>query len=309
MELRQVRYFVSVAKCQSFTRAAAELHVVQPALSQQVKRLEHELGVDLLDRRGGQVGLTPAGTTFLHRAEIILANASMAIAEMRGYSEATTGRVAVGAIFTLNGGAVDLPALFSAFSQAYPGVQLRFREGMSEELVGLLRNGELDLALLDERLVSDPSDLETQLITEEELVVLVSPQHSLAGVGSCTLTDLANERFIRMGHGSPGRGYHLMRVAQEAGFTPQFAFHAGSIDIARSLVSKGLGIHVTHAWAGEGPGPPVARVRLDPPPLWCRVVLAQMKDTYRSPSVSAFLAFAWDTLHFRQTPTPPPPPL
>lgn len=296
-----MRYFLSVARHRSFTKAAAELFVVQPALSQQIKRLEQELGVQLIDRRGGQVTLTLAGTTFRRRAEAILADVNIALAEMRGFSEAATGRVAFGAMFTLNGGAIDFPELFSGFSGKYPAVQLRFREGTTDELVGLLRNGELDLALIDLSIVSDPSDLATDLITDEELVALVGPDHRLARAGYCRLEDLAEERFIRLGSVAPPRGLKVVRLAEGAGFTPQFSFLAGSVDVARALVSRGLGINVTHAWAGEGPGPPVAQVRLQGAPLRCQVVLAQMKDTYRSPSVSAFIAFAWETLHFRHT--------
>ncbi len=111
-----MRYFLSVAKHRSFTKAAAELFVVQPALSQQIKRLERELGVELIDRRGGQVTLTLAGITFKRRAEVILADVNIALSEMRGFSEATTGRVAFGAMYTLNGGAVDFPELFSGGS-------------------------------------------------------------------------------------------------------------------------------------------------------------------------------------------------
>src|SRR5262249_51032722 len=112
MELRQIRYFVSVARHGSFTRAATDLRVVQPALSQQIKRTEKELTLQLFDRRGSTLALTPAGSAFLRRAETILADVNMAITEMRGFSEATTGRVAVGAMFTLNGGALNFPALF-----------------------------------------------------------------------------------------------------------------------------------------------------------------------------------------------------
>jgi DNA-binding transcriptional LysR family regulator len=302
MELRQIRYFASVARHGSFTRAATDLHVVQPALSQQIKRLEKELNLQLFDRRGSNLALTPAGSAFLRRAETILADVNMAITEMRGFSEATTGRVAVGAMFTLNGGALNFPALFAGFSDRFPSIQLRFREGTSEQLVGWLRNGDLDVALLDAGLIGDVGDLSIDLITDEPLVVFVANGHPLAARGHCDLKDIAAERFIRLGSGSPGRGFELVRLAEEAGFTPQFAFHAGSVEIARALVSAGLGVHVTHPWAGEGAGPPVVAVRLDAAPLRCRLVLAQIKDAYRSPSVSAFLGFAWDTLHFREAP-------
>ncbi len=149
--------------------------------------------------------------------------------------------------------------------------------------------------------MNDPSDLTTELITDEELVALVGPAHRLAKTGVCRLEDLTDERFIRLGSASHPRGLKLVRLAEAAGFTPQFAFLAGSVDIARSLVSRGLGVNVTRAWAGEGPGPAVVSVRLDGGPLRCQVVLAQIKDTYRSPSVCAFIAYAWDALHFRDS--------
>src|SRR4051812_7476779 len=112
MELRQIRYFQSVAKLHSFTRAAAELHIVQPALSQQIKHLERELGIELLDRRNGHVTVTPAGARFMRRADAILAEINVVSAEMRAFSEAEIGRVAVGAVYTLSAGAIDLPGMF-----------------------------------------------------------------------------------------------------------------------------------------------------------------------------------------------------
>jgi DNA-binding transcriptional LysR family regulator len=299
VELRQVRYFLSVAKHRSFTRAAAELYVVQPALSQQIKRLERELGVDLFDRRGGHVALTTAGVSFQRRAEAIVMDVNVAVAEMRGFSTATTGRVAVGAMTTLSSGAIDFPTLFSRFSRGFPGVQVHFRESTTDGLLNLLRNGQLDLAVLDLEFVTDPSDLTVEPITDENLVVLVTPGHRLASEGHCRLEDLADERFIRLGLDTVERPMKLTRAAEQRGFKPRFAFYAGSVPIARALVAEGLGVHVTHPWVGEGHGPTVATLRLDDVSLRCRVVVAQIKDAYRSPSVLAFLTFAREALHFR----------
>jgi DNA-binding transcriptional LysR family regulator len=299
MELRQVRYFLAVARHGSFTRAAAQLHVVQPALSQQIKRLEQELGVELLDRRGGQVTVTTAGAAFLRRAESILAEVNVATAELRGFATATTGRVQLGALYTLSDGALNFPSLFSAFSAKYPDVQVLFREDTTEGLLRLLRNGQLVFALVDLSLIEDPSDLSTELLADEELVVLVNPSHPLAAVGHCRLEELANERFIRLGSGSNQRRLEVTAAAEGAGFTPYFAYLAGSVPIARALVAEGLGLHITHPWVAEGSGPPVVAVKLDGAPLRCRIVLAQRKDSYRSPAATAFVDFARETLHFR----------
>src|SRR4051794_38773271 len=129
MELRQVRYFLAVAKHGHFTRAAAELSIVQPALSQQIKRLEQELGLELFERRTGQVTLTVAGAAFLRRAERILAEVDLAQAELRDLSSAASGRVALGAMYSLSSGALDFPSLLAGFSAQHPGVEVSFREG------------------------------------------------------------------------------------------------------------------------------------------------------------------------------------
>ena len=180
MELRQIRYFQSVARLRSFTRAAAELHIVQPGLSQQIKHLERELGIELLDRRNGHVTVTPAGARFLRRVDAILTQVNVASAEMRAYSEAENGRVSVGAEYTLGAGAIDLHGLFKGFSDIRPGVQIHYTEATTQALVARLRDGQCDVALIDLGLVSNPSDLSTDLVTDEELVVLVGPRHPLA---------------------------------------------------------------------------------------------------------------------------------
>ncbi len=300
MELRQIRYFQSVARLRSFTRAAAELHIVQPGLSQQIKHLERELGIELLDRRNGHVTVTPAGARFLRRVDAILTQVNVASAEMRAYSEAETGRVSVGAEYTLGAGAIDLPGLFKGFSDIRPGVQIHYTEATTQALVARLRDGQCDVALIDLGLVSNPSDLSTDLVTDEELVVLVGPRHPLAQREFCRLEELATERFIRMAPAPATRQLKLVRAAESTGFTPNFAFHAGSVGLARALVSEGLGVHVTHAWLGEGAGPPLVKVRIEGAPLTCRMVIAQLKDAYHSPALQAFLSFASDTLHFRR---------
>jgi DNA-binding transcriptional LysR family regulator len=302
VELRQVRYFLAVARHGHFTRAAAELNIVQPALSQQIKRLEQELGLELFERRIGQVVLTVAGTAFLRRAERILAEVDIAQAELRDLSQTASGRVALGAIYSLGSGALDFPALLAGFSAQQPGVEVAFREAATYGLLALLRKRQLDLALIDIGLVSDSSDLEVEPLASEDYVVLVSPRHRLAERESCSLADLADEQFVRLGPGLdlPGK---FIRTTEAAGFRPRFGFHTTSVPIARGLVSQGLGIHLTHPWVGEGPGPPVVTVRLDPPVLRCSVALVQPRTAYRPAAVSAFLAYAWQQLHFRGTPT------
>jgi LysR family hydrogen peroxide-inducible transcriptional activator len=309
MELRQIRYFLAVAKHRHFTRASAELNIVQPALSQQIRRLERELGSDLFDRRGGHVELTMAGRTFLEGAARVIVEVDLALAAMRQFSDASTGRVAIGALRTLAYAAIDFPSLLTDFSAQYPGVQVMFVEDVTSNLVTELRNGHLDVALVDAGLIDDASDLIIDPITVEDNVLLVGPDHRLAGRESCSLEDLAGEAFVRLGPESEAR-MRLVKLAEVLGFRPNFAFMASNLDLARTLVSRGLGVYFTHPWVTEREGPPVWALKLVPSAMETHISIARLRNGYRSAAVDAFLSFSWDKLHFRgpqpgERPSPP----
>src|SRR3954452_3696167 len=144
MELRQLEYFVAVIRHGRFTRAAEELWITQSALSQQVRRLEAELGVALLRRTSRGVEPTPAGEELLARAETVLAEVSRARADMDRHAGATRGRVRVAATAA---DAPRLPAALAAFHQAHPGLQVAMRHASAAEGAGLARSGPVDVAV------------------------------------------------------------------------------------------------------------------------------------------------------------------
>src|SRR5579875_3155222 len=146
MELRQLRYLVALAEELSFTRAAANEHVAQPALSQQIKRLEEEVGLALVERTTRHVRLTEAGQLLVVRARRVLAELEAARTEMQGLRGMDTGHVTVGAMHTM--GPVDLSLAVARFHDLHPHVGLTIREYSSEELAEMLRVDELDLAFL-----------------------------------------------------------------------------------------------------------------------------------------------------------------
>ncbi|HYZ29922.1 MAG TPA: LysR family transcriptional regulator, partial [Thermoleophilaceae bacterium] len=146
MELRQLRYLVALADERSFTRAAARVHVAQPALSQQIRRLEDEVGLALVDRTTRRVALTEAGGALTERARRILSEVDAARAELGELAGVRAGRVTIGAMRTL--GPFDLPRLLARYHERFPQVELTVREDASDALAEMVRSDAVDLALL-----------------------------------------------------------------------------------------------------------------------------------------------------------------
>lgn len=266
VELRQIQYFVVVARQQSFSRAAEAVGVAQPALSQQMKRLEAELGVTLLDRSSRPVRLTEAGVAFQARAERMLAEAGLAREEMREFAGVGRGRLVVGALPALAG--LWLPPVLGRFHATYPRIELGLREANTEELSRLLGAGELDLALLHAvpgLYTGGPSyrGLVMERLFDEELVVVVPPAHGLAGRPSVELRALRDERFVLLTRGS-GLSHTILAAATAEGFTPEVVAECASMTTLRALVAEGIGISIIPALPARAAGPPVAAVALRP---------------------------------------------
>ncbi|MGH2496202.1 MAG: LysR family transcriptional regulator, partial [Ktedonobacteraceae bacterium] len=291
MELRQIRYFVVVAHKRHFTRAAEELSIAQPALSQQIQQLERELGVMLFERTSRQVRLTSAGEALLIRAERILAEVEWARMEMQEYSGLARGRVVIGALQSLE--AFRFPALLARFHTRYPGIDIVLREEATERLLELLHTGQLDLTLIQIMDDSWPSELTTApVVTEklltEELVLVAAPSHALARRQNVAVEELRDEPFILFKPGS-GLRHTIMQRSLAAGFTPRMLFESGELGTVRSLVAEGLGISVLPRSVAEAQGREVAIVSLDPPPMRT-ILLAWHTNVYHAPASAAFLA-------------------
>lgn len=244
MELRHLRYFEAVARHSHVTRAAAELHIAQPALSKQISQLERELGITLFDRVGRSLRLTEAGEALLPYARAILAQVEDARAAMAERVGLKAGRVSIGAPPTV--GAHLLPPLLAAFHQRYPGITLRLHEAGIQSLLDLLETGLTDLAVVTLP-VSDELLTVTPLLNEP-LVLIVSASHPLAGRGDVTMAELRNERWIL----SPA-SYELreatLKACREAGFNPQTVMEGGETETLVRFVAAGLGIALVPALA------------------------------------------------------------
>jgi LysR family hydrogen peroxide-inducible transcriptional activator len=195
MELHQLRYFVAVAHSGSFTRAAQHCQVSQPALSQQIQKLELDLRQPLFHRLGRHIRLTEAGRRLLSEVLPVLRKLEEAAQALRGNDPAAPVRLALGAIPTI--GPYVLPEVLPPWSRQFPEAELTIREDVTAALVAALGEGELDLALLALP-VEDPR-LEAFPLVSEPLWVALPPDHPLARRPQVTLDDLARERFILLG--------------------------------------------------------------------------------------------------------------
>ena len=284
MELRQLRYFVEAARVGHFARAAERLRVAQPSLSQQIRSLERDLGVELFDRSGRRAVLTEAGEAFLVRAERVLAEAERARAEAREFSGLARGRVVVGALQSLV--EVRLPPVLATFNRSYPGVEVALREETTVQMLGLLKEGEIDLAIGHTTGVRVPSWAVAEGLIEEDLVLVSSLENTVSGRAEVSLADLGDETFVCYKEGSGIRSV-LVSACRAVGFEPRISFECGTL---RALAAAGLGVAVVPRSMAECPGPPVAVAELRPR-LARAVAVFHVEGRYLPPPAEAFLEF------------------
>jgi DNA-binding transcriptional LysR family regulator len=290
MELRQLRYLVALADERHFTRAAARCHVAQPALSQQIGKLERELGLALFDRTTRSVTLTEAGALLCVRARRVLAELDDAAQELQQLSGLLAGRVTIG--LTTTPGPLHLPRLIAGFHARHPQVELVVREGLSALLAEQLRGDALDLAFLS--LVAPDDDVRGLELTEfarEPLVVALPPAHRFAGRRRLTIADLRAEELVAFPAGATIREA-VRRAALDAGFEPRVAFETSEVARARAFVAEGLGVAVLPRSDAAAPGPPVHVAELRAPQLVHRISIAHRSGKRHAPAAAALLELA-----------------
>ncbi len=292
MELRQLRYLVALAEELNFTRAAANEHIAQPALSQQIRRLEDEVGLALVERTTRHVTLTSAGELLVGRARRVLAELDAAETELQALRGVDVGHVTIGTMHTM--GPVDVSLALALFHDLHPGVGLTVREQSSEEMAEMLRIDELDLAFLSvtERVESEGLGLH-QLVSEE-LVVLLPLDHGLSDREEVRMADLAGEQFISFRVGARLREL-LFAAGREAGFEPRVTLESNESQRIRRLVARGLGVSILPRSDAERPGAEVAVARLVKPSLRRDITLAWREGRRLAPAATAFLDLARET--------------
>jgi DNA-binding transcriptional LysR family regulator len=289
MDLRQLRYLVALADENHFTRAAAREHIAQPALSQQIRRLEEELGITLVERTTRHVTITDAGSVLVARGRRILAELDAANAELLALKGMESGRVRVGTMHTM--GPIDVSLVLAIFHERHRGIELTVREESSEELAAMVRHDELDLAFLSVTEQVESHDLGLHQLVLEELVVLLAPGHPLARRRRLGIADLKQEEFISFREGARLREL-LFAAARDAGFQPNVKLESNESQRIRRLVSRGMGVAILPRSDALAPGAEVAVIDLTDPPLARDITLAWREGRRHPPAVAEFLELA-----------------
>ncbi|RJX38215.1 LysR family transcriptional regulator [Paenibacillus pinisoli] len=238
MELRQLYYFVKVARKEHVTQAAEELHVAQSAVSRQIHQLEEELGVKLFVQKGRNLQLTPAGALFLKRAEVILSDLERAVIEVHEFLDPEKGEIRLGFPHSL--GNTLIPQVVAAFRKLHPNVKFRFKQGMYPSLIRDLVKGEIDLAFISPYPKENEQVCGEVLLTEE-LYAILPPGHPLSDEGEIELAQLRDETFVIFSEGYSLRPI-VWEACIEAGFEPKIGFEGEETDTIRGLVAAGMGV-------------------------------------------------------------------
>ena len=234
--LRQMRVFAAVARHLSFTRAARELHLTQPAVSQQMRLLEQEVGMPLIEQLGRKIRLAPAGSELLRYANQVtelLREAAESLAAMRGLKR---GLLKLGAVSTAK---YFAPALLSAFTPEYPEVNIKFTVGNRDEIVRLLAANELDLVIMGR----PPAELATAAtpFAPHPSVFIAAPQHPLVARRQLPLATLAQESLLVREEGSGTRA-SMERLFAEQGVAFRAQMEVSSNETIKQAVMAGMGI-------------------------------------------------------------------
>ncbi len=285
MELRQLAYLVAVVEHGGFTAAAEELHVAQPGVSAQVRRLEAELGHELLDRSGRRVRPTAVGEALLPHARAALAAVGALREEVDALAGLLRGRVAVGLV--PGGPAGFVSDLLGRFAAAHPAVEATLTEADSERLLALLLDGRLDLVVAG-RAAPPPAGVATATLLEEPLAAAVAAGHPLAARAASPRAGVGRGRGARLARGAGGGAAdlppprqrparRLRRRLRGGGVRPRIAFEAGDPNVLVQLARRGLGVAILPRIVASGADGLVA-LALGPPELRARMELLWRAD-------------------------------
>ena len=264
MELRHLRYFVTVAEELNVSRASARLRISQPAVSRQLRDLEEELGVQLFNRDKSKLKLTPAGEAFLAHARDLLRRSNEAAKEMEAFRPQVRRKVTVGYLAPVLASLLT-PAL-RVFGQNNPEVEVVLREMSPGEQVKALREGKIDLALPGNNCPPLFDEFEVVVLGQIPFEAVLPDNHLLALRKRIGLAELKDETFIGFDEEQfPGRNVVICAVCQEAGFTPRLRYRVESLSALLAKVAAGNGVTLTPREVGQLPHPGAVLVPLKPP--------------------------------------------
>jgi LysR family hydrogen peroxide-inducible transcriptional activator len=258
MNLRDLRYLVAVADHEHFGRAAKACFVSQPTLSMQIKKLETELGVPLVERSPRRIMLTQAGERVVERARIVLREADTIVDIAQQAKEPESGTLRIGLFPTL--GPYLLPHVVPQIHARFPNLELLLIEEKTEEILTRLRGGELDVGILARPVHDD--QLHEEPLFGEDFVLAVPADHPLARTsGPAATSVIAGERLLLLDEGHCLREQALA-VCELSGASERNGFRATSLETLRQMVAAGVGVTLLPELAVRPPVPPSDDVRL-----------------------------------------------
>jgi DNA-binding transcriptional LysR family regulator len=292
MELRHLRTIVAVAQHRSLTKAGEELFLTQSAISQQIRRLEKELGIEVFRRTSRSVELTAEGRVILGYAQRVLSEVDGMHSELEEITGLLAGQLRIGGVYPT--GPYDLFGMLAEFRAAHPGVAVHMTEDTQDGVLAALRADELDCAFtaLDPDALGD--EFAATLLWEEEIVVALPPGHPLCARPRITLEELAAEDLIAYRDNSALRR-RLERTMADLQLQPRNAFICTEMGAVRGLASKGLGIAVLPRSVAELPGPPIELRPIGPDRLTWPIALVWRAARRQSPAGKAFLQVALES--------------
>lgn len=289
MDIRQLEFFAEVAKQKSFTKAAEQLLVAQPAISKSIKKLEEEVGLLLFNRSERKVSLTAEGEALLKHAESILDQLAHAKAEMEELSGLKKGEVRIGLPSMV--GSYYFPGLIIDFKKKYPDLQITVYEQGTVKIRQMLIDGEIDMGVVLEDDVE--GEIEVLPFLKEEMIVCVSDSHRFATRDTVSYEELTQESLVLFKEGYFQREI-TARASRMSGLPLNVTFETNQISLIKSLVAKQLGITLflrmviaddTH----------LVPVSLDPP-VYLKLGVAWNKNAYLSKANQAFLSFMMERM-------------
>ncbi len=286
MELRHLRYFNAVAEALNFTRAAEKLRVAQPALSRQIKALEDELGVQLLDRNRQRVLLTDAGRLFLDHVRRILEQVAIATHAVREVGTGAAGELRIAHDWRLSSNLVSRAVV--EYRKRYPGVEVALRDLPMADQLAALHARRIHLGFIASGFLGPDQQLTARLIQHTEIVVLVPSEHPFAGRKQVALAELSDAEWISVD--TPDNSYRafLQQLCRNAGFTPRFSrATANQQQAIIGLVAAGMGIALAPRIALTREHPAVTILATDCDPI---DICAAWNARDRSPLLQQFVA-------------------
>jgi LysR family transcriptional regulator, benzoate and cis,cis-muconate-responsive activator of ben and cat genes len=266
MELRHLRYFVTVAKLLNFTKAAAKLHVAQPALSRQIRDLEDELGVQLLERNSRFVRLTVAGATFVHEARAVLDRAQEAVQAARTFATGERGEIQLG--YAPSPTVELLPQALQAVQKDSPGVRVTLHDLSVQEMLQGLREGRLDAALTVASSSKQMSGLAFEPLRTYPFCVAVNTSHRLARTKRVNLSQLKDERLIVYSRADYPEYYEsLASMFQSLGAMPEIAEEHDSATSLIAAIEAGRGIALVPSALSPLAGSRITLREIQPSPI------------------------------------------